>query len=123
MGVKFVKVAGTYANGTNPTEARAIVNNALQFMKRFPDRSLGIVTMNQKQQELIEAEMNEALARDSKASAYVNHWSTRKDGLEYFFIKNLENVQGDERDAIFIGTVYGPAVLGQKVAQRFAEDG
>jgi very-short-patch-repair endonuclease len=119
MGVKFLKVDGIYASGTNPVEARSVVNHALQFMKRFPDRSLGIVTMNQKQQELIEAEMNEALSRDSKASDYVAHWSTHNDGLEYFFIKNLENVQGDERDAIFIGTVYGPPALGQKVAQRF----
>ncbi|MFN4281609.1 MAG: DUF4011 domain-containing protein [Alphaproteobacteria bacterium] len=119
MGVKFMKVDGLYANGTNPIEARTIVNHALQFMKRFPDRSLGIVTMNQKQQQLIEAEMNEALSRDSKASEYVSRWSTQNDGLEYFFIKNLENVQGDERDAIFIGTVYGPAATGARVAQKF----
>ncbi len=119
MGVKFMKVAGVYANGTNPIESRTLVNHALQFMKRFPDRSLGIVTMNQKQQQLIETEMTEALARDPKASDYINHWSTHNDGLEYFFVKNLENVQGDERDAIFIGTVYGPSALGEKVAQRF----
>ena len=40
-------------------------------------------------------------------------------GLEEFFIKNLENVQGDERDVIFIGTVYGPEEPGARVMQRF----
>jgi very-short-patch-repair endonuclease len=39
--------------------------------------------------------------------------------LESFFIKNLENVQGDERDVIFIGTVYGPEKEGAPVMQRF----
>ena len=38
---------------------------------------------------------------------------------EPLFIKNLENVQGDERDVIFIGTVYGPEELGARVLQRF----
>src|SRR5262249_18469435 len=42
-----------------------------------------------------------------------------KDGLEEFFIKNLENVQGDERDVIFIATVYGPEEPGARVMQRF----
>lgn len=119
MGVRFVQVAGSYANGTNPKEARAMVDRALHFMKQFPDKSLGLVTMNQRQQELIVVEMEDALSRDAKAAAYVADWTTRNDGLEYFFIKNLENVQGDERDAIFIGTVYGPAAPGEKVAQRF----
>jgi hypothetical protein len=42
-----------------------------------------------------------------------------RDGLEPFFVKNLERVQGDERDVIFISTVYGPARAGGVVAQRF----
>jgi very-short-patch-repair endonuclease len=119
MGVKFVKVEGNYSSGTNPAEARAMVNQAIQFMKRFPDRSLGLVTMNQKQQELMISEMEAALSRDQKALNYISDWKTRNDGLEEFFIKNLENVQGDERDAIFIGTVYGPSAPGEKVHQRF----
>lgn len=49
----------------------------------------------------------------------MDEWKNRHDGLEEFFIKNLENVQGDERDVIFIGTVYGPETQGAKVAQRF----
>ncbi|MDR3320405.1 MAG: hypothetical protein LBS77_05735 [Desulfovibrio sp.] len=72
-------------------------------MRVTPQHSLGIVTLNQKQRELIQEEMERALIQDPIAAQYVEYWLEHKDGLEYFFIKNLENVQGDERDVIFIG--------------------
>lgn len=119
MGVEFRKVDGLYKAGTNPAEARIVVDAALEFMRTDPDRSLGIVTLNQKQRDLISEEFEYALGRDRHAQTYIDAWKERNDGLEEFFIKNLENVQGDERDVIFIGTVYGPESKGAKVAQRF----
>lgn len=119
MGVEFKSVEGLYKSGTNAIEARAIVDAALEFMRTEPNRSLGIVTLNQKQRDLILEEFEQALNRDTLASAYVEAWKEKNDGLEEFFIKNLENVQGDERDVIFIGTVYGPEIRGARVAQRF----
>lgn len=119
MGVEYRKVEGLYKAGTNAIEARTMVDAALEFMRTDPNRSLGIVTLNQKQRDLIAEEFEYALGRDRHAQTYVDAWKLRHDGLEEFFIKNLENVQGDERDVIFIGTVYGPEVNGGKVAQRF----
>jgi very-short-patch-repair endonuclease len=119
MGVEYRKVDGIYKAGTNPTEARIMVDAALEFMRSDPDRSLGIVTLNQKQRDLIQEEFEYALGRESYAQAYVDAWRFKHEGLEEFFIKNLENVQGDERDVIFIGTVYGPETEGGRVAQRF----
>lgn len=119
MGVEYRKIDGLYKAGTNATEARVMVDAALEFMRTDPNRSLGIVTLNQKQRDLIAEEFEYALGRDRHAQAYVDAWKLHHDGLEEFFIKNLENVQGDERDVIFIGTVYGPEVQGGKVAQRF----
>lgn len=119
MGVSLVPVDGSYRTGVNPSEAKAIVDASLRFMRTHPGRSLGIVTLNQKQRDLLIDEMNYALERDRVAAEYVEDWRTRNDGLESFFIKNLENVQGDERDAIFIGTVYGPEQPGARVMQRF----
>lgn len=119
MGVEFRAVQGLYKSGTNPLEAQAMVEAAIRFMNEYPNRSLGIVTLNQKQRDLIFEEMEHALSRDAAASRYVEDWSTRNEGLEQFFIKNLENVQGDERDVIFIGTVYGPESPGARVMQRF----
>jgi very-short-patch-repair endonuclease len=55
------------------------------------------------------------VARDRFAAEYVQHWEGR---LESFFVKNLETVQGDERDVIMISTVYGPDRNGT-VHQRF----
>ncbi len=119
MGVEFRSVQGFYKSGTNAVEAREMVESAILFMKDDPDRSLGIVTLNQKQRDLIFEEMEYALSRDPVAARYVEDWAERNDGLEQFFIKNLENVQGDERDVIFIGTVYGPEEPGARVMQRF----
>ena len=88
-------------------------------MRTDPDRSLGVVTLNQKQRDLISEEFEYALASDKRVQRYVEAWREKNDGLEEFFIKNLENVQGDERDVIFIGTVYGREEPGTRVMQRF----
>jgi hypothetical protein len=119
MGVSFRSVNGYYKSGTNPTEARVMVEAALEFMQSDPDRSLGIVSLNQKQRDLITEEFEYAIRNNGNAQKYIEDWKEKNDGLEEFFIKNLENVQGDERDVIFIGTVYGPEEPGAKVMQRF----
>jgi very-short-patch-repair endonuclease len=119
MGVEYRSVDGRYKAGTNPTEAQAVIDAAVEFMRTDPDRSLGIVTLNQKQRDLILEEFEFATARHGHVQKYIEEWRERNDGLEEFFIKNLENVQGDERDVIFIGTVYGPEEPGARVMQRF----
>ena len=119
MGVSYVKVDGFYASGTNPKEAQELISAALHFMRSHPDQSLGIVVLNKKQRDLLLQELDFALKKNPRAVEYIETWETKNDGLESFFIKNLENVQGDERDAIFIGTVYGPERTGATVANRF----
>lgn len=118
-GVSLVKVDGRYRSSVNPEEAKAIVAAAIRFMSRHPDRSLGLVTVNQKQRDLILEELQTAVNLDERAAAYIEKWAQKDQGLEEFFVKNLENVQGDERDAIFISTVYGPPEPGQPMPQRF----
>jgi very-short-patch-repair endonuclease len=115
FGVQYRHVDGVYEAGTNPLEAKAVCEAAIAFMHRHPDRSLAIVTLNQAQRELIREEMERMIAADDKASAYVERWS---DSLEPFVVKNLELVQGDERDVVMVGTVYGPDRNGN-VMQRF----
>jgi very-short-patch-repair endonuclease len=119
MGVSFVKVEGRYSVGTNSDEARVVIDAAIKFMKDYPDRSLGIVTLNKKQMELIQEGIDFALTKDAAAARYVEKWAERNEGLEQFFVKNLENVQGDERDVIYISTVYGAESPGGPVMQRF----
>ena len=115
MGIKLKYIGGTYASNSNMNEVEAIVKSALDFMRKHPDRSLGIATMNQVQKDLIEIEMDRAFIDYKHAAKYKSKWENT---LESFFVKNLESVQGDERDAIFISTVYGPDKNGT-VMQRF----
>ncbi|HRC26769.1 MAG TPA: AAA domain-containing protein, partial [Alphaproteobacteria bacterium] len=115
LGVRLEYVGGTYAANSNMDEVQAVVKSALDFMRRYPDRSLGIATMNQVQKELLESEMDRAFIEHPHATKYKARWQNT---LESFFVKNLESVQGDERDAIFISTVYGPDKTGA-VMQRF----
>ena len=117
LGLKLVSVDGTYTSKStiNMDEAEAVVKATLNFMRQHRDRSLGIATMNQRQRDLIEMEMDKAFIENSHAADYRTKWEST---LESFFVKNLESVQGDERDAIFISTVYGPDRNGT-VMQRF----
>jgi transcription elongation GreA/GreB family factor len=119
MGIKQVKVDGIYKSNKNELEAQTMVQAALNFMKNHNKRSLGLVTLNQKQRDLIIEMLEDELENDDDARNYIDDWETRNDGLESFFVKNLENVQGDERDVIYIGTVYGPEAPGKTVKQRF----
>ena len=107
---------GTYRSGANVPEAMYVAKAAADFMRQYPKLSLGIVTLNQKQQELLLDEMDQLFARNPELEEYR---LARENTLEPFFVKNLENVQGDERDVIFISTVYGPERPGMPVMQRF----
>jgi very-short-patch-repair endonuclease/SpoU rRNA methylase family enzyme len=107
---------GIYQSNVNPIEVRRVAEAILEFMKNSPELSLGIVTLNQKQQELLEDEMSLLVNNHPEVADYIAKW---KETLSSFFIKNLENVQGDERDVIFISTVYGRERPELPVAQNF----
>lgn len=116
LGVKFVHVRdGRYENRRNLVEAKRLVTTALRHMRERPFESLGIVTLNSIQRDLVESILEQQLKSDPVAQRYIDD---RSNGLEPFFIKNLENVQGDERDVIYISVTYGPSATG-KVFQRF----
>lgn len=114
-GVKLNQVDGVYGAGVNEQEARAVVDEASKFMSLHPNHSLGIVAVNSKQAELIRELVDQLCASDPDAEAYRAKWSV---GLDSLFVKNLENVQGDERDVIFVSTVYGKDQSGN-FYQRF----
>ena len=105
-GVSCRKINGAYevGQGRNLEEARSVVEEAAALMRGRIDRSIGIVAMNQAQRDLIETLIAEKTAIDPDMQAYRDKWNG---DLEDFFVKNLENVQGDERDIILISTVYG----------------
>jgi very-short-patch-repair endonuclease len=114
-GVSLQQTSGIYDSGLNEIEGKAVVAAAVEFMKNSPNQSLGIVAVNAKQAEFIREQLDRECASDETAAAYVQRWELT---LESVFVKNLENVQGDERDVIFISTVYGKDRDG-KFYQRF----
>jgi very-short-patch-repair endonuclease len=116
LGVKHRFVPdGIFEGRRNAREAQVVAEAVLQHMRQHPDESLGVVTLNFDQCELIEELLDKQLRDDPVASAYQEKMAG---GQEKLFIKNLENVQGDERDVIFISTTYGPDARGNQY-QRF----
>ena len=116
FGVFHHFVEGKYKSSLNLPEAQVVAEAAVGFMREHPDRSLGVVTLNQPQREILLGEIDRLIARDRRAANYIEKWEKT---LEPFFVKNLENVQGDERDVIFISTVYGPDAETGVVMNRF----
>lgn len=116
LGVKYRAVTDAVCeNSRNPREASVVVDAVLEHMKDFPNETLGVVALNFEQSELIEELLDQRLRTDPFAVEYQQRMNA---GPERFFIKNLENVQGDERDVIFISTTYGPDSRGNQY-QRF----
>ena len=113
--VKFVLTKGYYDKGRtkqNRAEAEAIAAEILRRLRTNPQDSIGVVTFSSAQQNLIEDLMEEAFSRDTELEV-------RNAALpEPVFIKNLENVQGDERDVILFSVGYGSDKNG-KVSMNF----
>ncbi len=110
--VTNVFVPGYYDRGKtrqNKFEAEAIIE---EVIKRLSDpelskRSLGIVTFSSAQQTIIEDLLNEAFG------TYPELENIAIESFEPIFVKNLENVQGDERDVILFSMGYGPDEQGK----------
>lgn len=117
-GVRFQRLQGVYDRGgarSNRAEAEAIVraveSHYLDPVQRR--RSIGVVTFNQAQQSLIERMLDERRRAAPQLDAALAQATQ-----EPLFIKNLENVQGDERDVIYFSVTYGPDAAG-KVSLNF----
>lgn len=110
--VRMRKIDGFFDRGktrVNVNEAKAIVE---EIKRRYQDpelrkQSIGVVTFNISQQTLIEDMLQEEYQQDVKFDQWAN---TEEESL---FVKNLENVQGDERDIILFSVAFGPNAEGK----------
>ncbi|MEV6679418.1 DUF3320 domain-containing protein [Streptomyces erythrochromogenes] len=106
IGVEFFKADGCYDKGRrrdNRREAEAVAQRVLHHFDTRPGRSLGVVALSQAQATAIDECVQQArLARPD-----LDHCFT-EDRLAGFFVKNLESVQGDERDVMIMSLGYGP---------------
>jgi len=112
-GVRFVYVEkGRYDRGgskTNQVEARALVDEVVRRLSNpdFAGKSLGIVTFNEAQKNAIEDLLDEERRNRPEMEPFFS-----ADYFEPVFVKNLENVQGDERDVMYFSICYGPDARG-----------
>ncbi len=106
MGVEYIYVEdGCYDRGgrkNNVREAQECVRLVLEHIKKHPDRSLGIIAFSESQQTTIEDAIIDLRERNPEYE-----WFFDEARDEPFFVKNLENVQGDERDTIIFSICYG----------------
>jgi len=117
-GVRFHYVPGVYDKSksrTNRVEAEALVQ---EMVRRLLDPvlsgvSIGVVTFSQAQRDLIDDLLEPERRNHPEIERFFD-----PENPERVFIKNLENVQGDERDAIFFSVGYGPDAAG-KVSMSF----
>ncbi len=115
--VSLVHVDGVFERGKgrkNVEEAKAVV---AEICRRCHDpllskMSVGVITFNISQQLLIDDMLNEACVNDPELEKWIY------ESEEPLFVKNLENVQGDERDVILFSIGYGPDESG-KVYMNF----
>lgn len=106
MGVEYIYVEdGIYDRGgkkNNIREAEECVRLVFEHIDKHPDRSLGIIAFSESQQAAIE---NAIIDHRERNPFY--EWFFDESRDEPFFVKNLENVQGDERDTIIFSICYG----------------
>ncbi len=130
--IEMVRVDGVYKEQTNPAEAERVVALLAQLWGVPYDQrpSVGVVTFNRKQADLIE-DLLEVRAEQDAAfrAAYSQECERYEEGEDMsVFVKNVENVQGDERDVIVFSSTFGRnaqgsflrffGVLGQKGGER-----
>jgi DNA replication protein DnaC len=112
LGVKMVYIEdAVYDRGgqrDNPKEAEAIANLVFEHFEKYPEKTLGVVTFSIAQMETVE----EAIEHRLREHPEYEHFF-KEDRLEGFFVKNLENVQGDERDVMIFSVGYGRDQQGQ----------
>jgi hypothetical protein len=116
--VEFIDSKGVYDSGksrTNPIEARMVVDEiSRHYLDGYGSKhSIGVITFNSSQQGLIEKLLDNKRLSDKKLDQAI-----AESGTEELFIKNLENVQGDERDVILFSITFGKDATG-KLSMNF----
>lgn len=103
--IQFIKVNGIWENQINEIEALKVADLVFEISQRLPDKEIGVITFNQPQQMLVMDMVEEKFVREGSAVPLS------------LIIKNIENVQGDEKDIIIFSIGYAPDNKGKLNAQ------
>jgi len=105
--INYVQVGGVYESQNNEAEANAIISILENNINRLPNGSypsIGIATFNISQRDLIKRKIIEMRRKEEYSEFNEKVLELENCGM---FVKNLENIQGDERDVIILSTTYG----------------
>jgi hypothetical protein len=128
--IEFVRSDGIYKNQSNIKEAADVVGHLVEIWSNPNPPSVGVVTFNRKQADVIEEAIEDRAENDRNfRDALMRERERTEEGEDMsFFVKNVENVQGDERDVVVFSTTFGPneqgafrrnfGVLGQAGGER-----
>lgn len=113
--IQLHRVDGLYSERANEKEAEAAVNLVAELLAEANPPSIGIACFNLTQKEAIHEAIAARVERDADFARRYEEAKSRKgrDSFEGLFVKNLENVQGDERDVMIISTTFGPDAQGK----------
>lgn len=108
--IRLIRADGRYENRGNPEEARLAASLVAELLDADSPPSIGIACFNLNQRDLILEALDERATVDSQFASRLEIAKKRRgrDSFEGLFVKNLENVQGDERDHMIICTTFGP---------------
>ena len=112
-GLCFTRVNGVYDRGgkrDNRIEGENIVTRVAEHARTRPEMSLGIVTFSSAQKNLITELLEFTRRQDAVLDDFLSEGKE-----ENVFVKNIENVQGDERDVIIVSVGYGPTTAGARL--------
>mmetsp|Transcript_17826 Transcript_17826/g.30406 ORF Transcript_17826/g.30406 Transcript_17826/m.30406 type:complete len:1503 (+) Transcript_17826:266-4774(+) len=106
--IQLTRVNGVYKNQGNTKEAAHIVSLLREFVcsREECDKSIAVATFNDVQRKTISG----LLKRETDQVFITRLRELQSKGM--FFVKNLENLQGDEVDILIVGTTFGPTEKG-----------
>ena len=113
--IRLHRVDGVYHERTNIKEAEAAATLVAELLAEAQPPSIGVACFNLTQREAILEALDNLAGKDGDFARRIETARQRKgrDSFEGLFVKNLENVQGDERDVMIICTTFGPDSQGK----------
>ncbi|AFQ42439.1 AAA domain-containing protein [Desulfosporosinus meridiei] len=110
--IEWIPVNGLWENNCNVQEAKQVVSILKQIFINYPEKTVGVITFNSKQQEKIQEYIDLFAEDDAEFNALYSQVMSREIDAR-LFVKNIENVQGDERDIIIFSIAYGRNLQGR----------
>jgi hypothetical protein len=113
--ITLYRAGGVYEQRRNAAEAEQVCRITGDLLKRAEPPSIGIACFNLVQRDLILEKLDELAGEDAEFGRRLADARQRRGACSFegLFVKNLENVQGDERDHVIISTTYGPDPQGR----------